>query len=79
MPCTSSIGFTGVKKTACLPLLRLGPPGFNPFLMKEMDSFAFPTWWMYSVNPFGNSTLSCNARSIALSRECPCIARKYKN
>ena len=79
MPCTSSIGFTEVKKTACLPLLKLVPPGFNSFLIIEFDSFAFPTWRMYSVNPFGNSTLSCNAGSIARSPECPWIARRYKN
>ena len=42
-------------------------------------SLAFPTWYMYSVNPFGNSTLSCDARSIALSPECPWIARRYRN
>ena len=29
---------------------------------------------MYSVNPFGNSTLSCNVGSTALSPECPWIA-----
>ena len=42
MPCTSSIGVTVVKKTACLPLLRLFPPGINPFLIIEFNSFAFP-------------------------------------
>ena len=44
MPYTSSIGFTVVKKTACLPLLRLVPTGINPFLVMEFNSFAFPTW-----------------------------------
>ena len=44
MPYTSSNGFTVVKKTACLPLLRLVPPGINPFLIIEFYSFAFPTW-----------------------------------
>ena len=44
MPCTSSIGPIVVKKTACLPLLRLVPPGINPFLIIEFNSFAFPTW-----------------------------------
>ena len=34
---------------------------------------------MYSVNPFGNSTLSCNAGSIALPPEYPWIARRYRN
>ena len=34
---------------------------------------------MYSVNPSGNSTLSCNAGSTALSPECPWIARRYRN
>ena len=33
---------------------------------------------MYSVNPFGDSALSCNARSTALSPECPSIALKYR-
>ena len=75
---SSSIGFTVVKNTACLPLLRLLPRRINPFLTKEFNSFAFPTWYMYSVNPFGNSTLSCNAGSIALSPECPWIAPKYE-
>ena len=59
MPCTSSIGFTVVKKTACLPLLRLVPPGINPFLIVEFNSFAFPTCQRYSVNPFGIRKLSC--------------------
>ena len=31
MPYTSSIGFTVVKNTVCLPLLRLFPPGINTF------------------------------------------------
>ena len=44
LPCTSSIGPTVVKKTACLPLLRLVPPGINPFLIMEFNSFAFSTW-----------------------------------
>ena len=67
----SSIGFTIVKNTACLPLLRLFPPGINPFLIKEFTSLAFPTWLLYSVNIFGNSTLSCNAGLKALSPEFP--------
>ena len=52
-PFTSSIGFMVVKKTASLPLLRLVPHGINPFLIIEFNSFADPTWWRYSVNPFG--------------------------
>ena len=40
----SSTGFTVVKKTACLPLLRLVPPGINSFLIMEFNSFPFPTW-----------------------------------
>ena len=39
----SSIGFTVAKNTACLPLLRLFPPGISPFLIVEFNSFAFPT------------------------------------
>ena len=39
MPYTSS-----VQKTGGLPLLRLFPPGINPFLIIEFNSFAFPTW-----------------------------------
>ena len=38
MPYTSSIGFTVVKKTAC-PLLRLVPPGINPFRIIAFNSF----------------------------------------
>ena len=34
---------------------------------------------MYSVNPFGDSTLSCNVGSIALSPECLWIVRRYRN
>ena len=34
---------------------------------------------MYSANPSGNSTLSCNAGSIILLPECPWVARKYRN
>ena len=68
---SSSIGFTLVNNIACLPLLRLVPSGFNPFLITEFISFTFATWWMYSVNPLGNSTLSCNSGSIALSPERP--------
>ena len=52
-PYTSSIGFMVVKKTACLPLLLLVPPGIYPFLIIEISSFAIPTWWRYSINPFG--------------------------
>ena len=52
-PYTSSIGFMVVKKTACLPLLRLVPPGIYPFLIIEISSFPIPTRWRYSVNPFG--------------------------
>ena len=69
MPCTSSIGFTVVKNTACLPLLRLFPPGVNPFIL-EFNSFGFPAWQRYSVNPFDHSTPSCNAGLIVLP-ECP--------
>ena len=43
MPYTSSIGFNVVKKTACLPPQKLVPPGINPFLVIEFNSFAFPT------------------------------------
>ena len=43
-PYPSSSGFTVVKKTACLPLLRLVPPGIYPFLIMEFNSFAFTTW-----------------------------------
>ena len=53
--------------------------GINPFLIMEFNSPAFPTWKMYSVNPFGNRTLSCNAGSITLSPECPGIAQRYRN
>ena len=52
MPYSSSIGFTVVQNTACLPLLKFFPPGINPFLIIEFTSLAFPTWWMYSVYPF---------------------------
>ena len=68
---SSSIGFIVVKNTACLPLLRLFPPGVNPFLIIEFNSLAFPKWWMYSAKPFGNSTWSCNSESKILSPECP--------
>ena len=40
IPYTSSIGFTAVKRTACLRLLRLFPSGINPFLIVEFNSFA---------------------------------------
>ena len=53
IPKTSSIGFTVKKKTACLPLLRLFPPGIHLFLIIEFNSLAFPTWLRYSINPFG--------------------------
>ena len=43
-----SIGFTVVKNTACLPFLRLFPPGIIPFLFMECNSLAIPTWKMYS-------------------------------
>ena len=42
IPSPSSIGFTVVKNTACLPLLRLFPPGINPFLIVEFHSLAVP-------------------------------------
>ena len=42
-PYPTSIGLTVVKKTACLPVLSLIPPGINPFLVIELTSFAFPT------------------------------------
>ena len=35
IPFPSSIGFTVVKNTACLPLLRLFPPGIDPFLIRN--------------------------------------------
>ena len=44
IPFSSSIGFTLVKNTACLPLLRLFPPGINPFLIIEFNSLTFPSW-----------------------------------
>ena len=40
MPYPSSIGFTEVKNTACLPLLKLFPPGINPFLIMKFNSLA---------------------------------------
>ena len=70
MPKTSSIGFTVVKKTACLPLLRL-VPRIDPFLTTGFNSFAFRAWLRYSVNPFGKSILSCYADFVTLSPECP--------
>ena len=68
-PC--SIEFTVVKNTACLHLSRLFPLGISPFLIIEFNSLAFPTRKMFSVNPLGNSTLSCNSGSTAFSPECP--------
>ena len=68
---SSSIGLTVVKNTDCLPHLRLCPPGINPLLIIECTSLTFPMWQMYSVSPFGNSTLSCSSGSTALSQECP--------
>ena len=41
---SSSIGFTAVKNTACLPPLRRFPPGISPFLIIEFNSLASPTW-----------------------------------
>ena len=55
------------------------PPGISPFLIVEFNSLAFPTRKMYSVNPFGNGTLSCNVGSIAFSPECPWISRRYRH
>ena len=75
---SSSIGFTTVKNTDCLPLLRLCPPGINPLLIVECIPLTFPTWWMYSVNSFGNSTLSCNSGSIAIPPECLWIDLQYR-
>ena len=63
---SSSIGFTAVKNTDCLSLLRLLLPGINPLLIIECISLRFPMWWMYSVKSSGNSTLSCNAGSTRL-------------
>ena len=34
---------------------------------------------MYSTNPSGNNTLSCNAASTKLPLECPWIARTHRN
>ena len=39
---SSSIGFTIVTNTDCLPLLRLCPPGINPLLIVECTSLTFP-------------------------------------
>ena len=75
---SSSIGFTAVKNTDCLSLLRLLPSGINPLLIVECISLIFPTWQMYSVKSSCNSTLSCNAGSTRLPPECPWIARKYR-
>ena len=75
---SSSIGFTTVKNTDCLPLLRLCPPSINPLLIVECIPLTFPTWWMYSVNSFGNSTLSCNSGSIAIPPECLWIDLQYR-
>ena len=36
IPLSSSIGFVIVKNTDCLPLLRLRPPGINPFLIMHV-------------------------------------------
>ena len=44
IPFSQSIGFTVVKNTASLLLLRLFPPGINPLLIMEFISLAFPTW-----------------------------------
>ena len=41
---SQSTGFTAVRNTDCLPLLRLLPPGINPFLIIEYISLTFPTW-----------------------------------
>ena len=42
IPYKSSIGFTVVTNTACLPLLRLLPPGINPFLKNGVQFIRFP-------------------------------------
>ena len=42
--CRASIGFTAVKNTDCLSLLRLFPPGISPLLIMECISKAFPMW-----------------------------------
>ena len=42
--CSSSIGFTIVKNTDCLPRLRFCPPRINPLLIVECTSLTFPTW-----------------------------------
>ena len=75
---SSSIGFTIVKNTDCLPRLRLCPPGINPLLTIECTSLTFLAWSMFSVNPFGNNTLSCSSGSMAISPECLWIALKYE-
>ena len=72
-------GFTMVKNTACLPVLRLTPPGIKPMVHYWPQFFPVSdVLKKNSVKPSGNNTLSCKARLIVLP-ECPSIARRYKN
>ena len=77
-PSWLSIGFTTLKNTACLPVLRVTPPGIKPGFTTDLNFFPFPTWQINSVKPSGNNTSSFNAR-FTLLPECPWIARRYHN
>ena len=62
VPFPSSIGFTAVKNTACLHLLKLLPPGINNlFLIIEFNPLAFPTWPGFPLLCIGMSF--CNRRA----------------
>ena len=65
--CRAHIGFTAVKNTDCLSLLRLFPPVISPLLIMERISKAFPMWYTYSAESSGHSTLSCNVGSARVN------------
>ena len=70
MPKTSSIGFTVVKNTACLPLLRLSPPGINPFLTKlNSNHSSVPD----VVQVLGESILSETEHCLAIQDQQHCL------
>ena len=42
--CSLTMGFTAVKNTVCLSLLKLCPPGINPEFVMECKLIAHPLW-----------------------------------
>ena len=64
-----SMGFTAVKNTVCLSLLKICPPGIKAEFVMACKLIAHQIWYMYSKKLSGINTLSWSEGSMGLGPE----------